>query len=152
MSATGRERVPRQRRARSAQESLGAIVLGFEVIVVFLGALVVFGLHALPAAQALGGGAVVIVLMLVAIPPLRYRVGYWLGWLVQLVVVASGFVVGMLFIVGAIFTAIWAYAMITGARLDRRAAEFRAAGPAGRGETTDRTDTDPGDSGPADKE
>jgi hypothetical protein len=44
---------------------------------------------------------------------------------VQLVVVASGFLVGMLFIVGAIFTAIWAYAMIAGARLDRRNATLR---------------------------
>lgn len=126
MSQNGHARSGRTRRERSAQESLGAIVLGFELVVVFLGALVVFGLHALPPAQALGGGAVLIVLMIVAIGLLRYRVGYWLGWFVQLVVVASGFLVGMLFIVGAIFAAIWAYAMIAGARLDRRKAAYLA--------------------------
>ncbi|NNC10825.1 DUF4233 domain-containing protein [Planctomonas sp. JC2975] len=130
MSDRASARAPRQRRARGAQESLGAIVLGFELVVVFLGSLVVFGLHALPPAAALGGGAVLIVLMIVAIPLLRFRVGYWLGWFVQLVVVAAGFLVGMLFIVGAIFTAIWAYAMIAGARLDRRNAEIRASGQA----------------------
>jgi hypothetical protein len=125
MSDPTSSRSPRARRERSAQESLGAIVLGFELVVVFLGALVVFGLHSLPPLQALGGGAVLILLMIVAIGLLRYRVGYWLGWFVQLVVVASGFLVGMLFIVGAIFTAIWAYAMIAGARLDRRNATLR---------------------------
>lgn len=133
---------PRQRRQRSAQESLGTIVLGFEVIVVFLGALVVFGLHALPPVQALGGGIVLIVLMIVAIPLLRYRVGYWLGWLVQLVVIASGLLVGMLFIVGVIFTAIWAYAMIAGARLDRRNAAYRAAEAAGAAEASESTPPD----------
>lgn len=126
MSGEDTAPAPRRRRERSAQESLGAIVLGFEVVVVFLGALVIFGLHTLSPAQALIGGGAVIVLMLIAVALLRYRVGYWIGWLVQLVVVASGFLVGMLFIVGAIFTAIWAYAMITGARLDRRSAEHRA--------------------------
>lgn len=120
----------------------------------FLGALVVFGLHALPAGAALGGGAVVIVLMLVAIALLRFRIGYWLGWLVQLVVLASGFFVGMLFIVGAIFTAIWAYATIVGARLDRRNAAYRAAQAAsstGSSDPSGSSDpTDPSDS--SDKE
>jgi hypothetical protein len=35
---------PRERRRRGAAESLGAIVLGFESLVVFLGGLVVYGL------------------------------------------------------------------------------------------------------------
>jgi hypothetical protein len=118
---------PRRRRQRSAQESLASIILGFEVIVVFLGALVVFGLHALPPAPALIGGGIIIVLMLLAIPLLRFRIGYWIGWLVQLIVVASGLLVGMLFIVGALFTAIWVYAMVTGARLDRGTARAQAA-------------------------
>ncbi|GAB3805429.1 hypothetical protein GCM10028798_27250 [Humibacter antri] len=127
MTGSTSARPHRPRRERSAQESLGSIVLGFELVVVFLGALVVFGLHTVPSAQALGGGAVFIVLMIVAILLLRFRVGYWLGWLIQFGVIASGFLVGMLFIVGVIFTAIWAYAMIAGARLDRRNAAFRAA-------------------------
>ena len=131
---------PRVRRERSAQESLGAIVLGFEIVVVFLGALVVFGLKVLPAAPALIGGGVLIVLMIIAVPLLRFRVGYWLGWFVQLVVVASGFLVGMLFIVGAIFAAIWAYAMITGTKLDRRTAAYRAAHAEGDAQASESSD------------
>ncbi len=109
----------RPRRQRSLRELLGSIVLGFELLVVFLGALVLFGLHALPAWVALGGGAALIVLTIVAIGLLRNTVGVVLGWIVQLVVVAAGFLVPAFFIVGAIFTAMWAYCMIAAARIDR---------------------------------
>jgi len=110
---------------RSAQRSLGSIVLGFEFVVVFLGALVIFGLKALPAAVALGGGAILVVLMLVTIPLLRFRWGFWLGWALQVVVIAAGFLVSMMFIVGAIFAGMWAYCMVVGARLDRANAARR---------------------------
>jgi hypothetical protein len=106
---------------------LGSIVLGFELLVVFLGALVLFGLGSLPAAVALGGGAVVVVLMIVAMGTLRSPVGIVLGWFVQLVVVAAGFLVPAFFIVGAIFTAMWAYCMIAGARIDRNKKAANAA-------------------------
>jgi hypothetical protein len=112
---------------RSAQRSLGSIVLGFELVVVFLGALVIFGLKALPAAFALGGGAVLVALMIVTIPLLRYRWGFVLGWVLQAIVIAAGFLVPMMFIVGAIFAALWAYCMVTGARLDRANAARRLA-------------------------
>lgn len=115
--------------ARSAQRSLGAIVLGFELIVVFLGALVIFGLKALPAGWALGGGAAVVVAMGVTIGLLRFRWAYWIGWLLQFVVIASGIVLPMLFIVGVLFTALWAYCMITGAKLDRQARRHPIAPP-----------------------
>ncbi|HEV7183304.1 MAG TPA: DUF4233 domain-containing protein [Leifsonia sp.] len=117
----------RPRRARSVRESLGSIVLGFELVVVFLGALVLFGLNALPPAVALGGGAAVVVLMIVAVGLLRGPAGVWLGWFAQLVVVAAGFLVPAFFIVGAVFTAMWTYCMIVGARLDRNNEAARAA-------------------------
>ena len=52
---------------RSVKRSLASIVLGFEVIVVFLGALVAFGLDAAPPAIALGGGALLCVLFVATI-------------------------------------------------------------------------------------
>ncbi|WP_348787601.1 DUF4233 domain-containing protein [Leifsonia sp. NPDC080035] len=109
----------RPRRQRSLRETLGSIVLAFELVIVFLGALVVFGLKALPAAVALGGGAVVVVLMIVAIGLLRWPAGIALGWIVQLIVVAAGFLVPAFFVVGAIFTAMWTYCMVAAARIDR---------------------------------
>jgi hypothetical protein len=127
-------------RKRSVQESLGQIVLGFEVVVVFLGGLVVFGLHALPPALALGGGAAVGVAMLVTVGLLRYRWGFVVGWALQLVVIAAGLLVGMFFVVGAIFTALWAYCMITGARIDR---QNRLAASADDVQTSTATDQEP---------
>lgn len=117
----------RPRRQRSLRELLGSIVLGFELLVVFLGALVLFGLHSLPAAVALGGGAGLIVLTVVAIGLLRNVAGVVLGWIIQLIVVAAGLLVPAFFIVGAIFTAMWAYCMITAARIDRNNRAAHAA-------------------------
>jgi hypothetical protein len=70
---------------------------------------------------------VLILLMIVAIGLLRSPLGVWLGWAIQLIVVAAGFLVPAFFIVGAIFTAMWAYCMIMGARLDRNNQAARAA-------------------------
>jgi hypothetical protein len=112
--------VARVRRARGVQESLGSIVLGIEIVVVFLAALVVNGLGALPPALALGGGAALVALMIAAIGTLRWPIGVVLGWLVQAIVVAGGLLVPDLFLVGALFVAMWAYCMIMGGRIDRR--------------------------------
>lgn len=117
-AASGRP-AGRPRRQRSLRETLGSIVLGFELIIVFLGALVVFGLKALPAVTALGGGAAVVVLMIVAIGLLRWPVGVVLGWILQLIVIAAGFLVPAFFVVGVIFTAMWTYCMVAAARIDR---------------------------------
>jgi len=109
-------------------ESLGAIVLGFELVVVFLGSLVAFGLKALPAPVALIGGGVLCLLMIVAAGVLRYRWGVVLGWVVQGSIVATGILLPIMFLVGGIFAAIWVYCMITGARIDKRNAQAQETG------------------------
>ncbi len=120
----------RVRRQRTVRETLGSIVLGFELIVVFLGALVLFGLKSLPATVALGGGAALVVLIAVAVALLRNPVGFVIGWAVQVIVIAAGLLVPAFFIVGAIFTAMWTYCMIVGGRLDRNDRLAREAGAA----------------------
>lgn len=107
------------RSQRSARTSLGQVVLGFELIIVGLAALVFMGLKALPMWVALGGGAAVCALMVLTIVlMMKYRWAYALGWAVQAIVILSGFVVTTMFIIGIIFTAIWTYAMVMGQRLD----------------------------------
>ena len=108
----------RVRRARSVRESLASIVLGFETIIVFLAALLLFGLGSLPAWLALGGGALLCLVMVATIGLLRYNWSYAIGWIVQVVIVLTGFVNPAMFIVGALFTGMWAYCMVTGSRLD----------------------------------
>jgi hypothetical protein len=114
-------------------------VLGFEVIVVFLAALVAFGLRSLSPVAALAGGGVLIVIMLLTLGLLRFRWGFAVGWLVELAIVATGFVLPAMFVVGGFFAVLWAYCMIQGARIDReKAAAQRAqpnAGPAVDGPT-----------------
>ncbi|MEF2976606.1 DUF4233 domain-containing protein [Subtercola sp. YIM 133946] len=112
-------RAPRVRRQRSVQESLGSIVLGFELIIVGLAALVVFGLHKLPPLVALGGGAVLCVLLLAVIPLLRYRAGFVIGWVLQAFIFVVGFFIPEVFFVSVPFGAMWAFCMIRGARIDR---------------------------------
>lgn len=106
-------------RQRGVRESVGSIVLGFELIVLFLGTLVAWGLHAAPAGIVIGGGAGLIALAIVAILTLRYRFGTWIGFAVQILAVVAGIWVHMMFIVGALFLAIWIYAMYSAERAER---------------------------------
>lgn len=121
----------RARRRRGPVESVAAIVLGFESIIVFLGGLVVFGLHALAPVPALAGGVGIALAMMIDTAFVRHRAGIALGWALQAVVIASGLLVPAMAIVGVLFTALWAYAIIAASRLERRVApDPTAAGAA----------------------
>jgi len=120
MSGRGRSRAP-----RSIKQTLGSIILGFELIVMFLGALVIFGLKALPAPVALIGGAVLCLIIVATIPLLRFRWGYWLGWAIQAAIVATGLLVPMMFLVGGMAAAVWTYAMVQGDKIERQQAFYR---------------------------
>jgi hypothetical protein len=110
------------RRQRGIRESLGSIVLGFELIVLFLGTLVAWGLHSGPAAVVITGGAVLVVLSAVAILTMRYRIGATLGFAVQILAVISGIWVHMMFVVGLVFLAIWIYAMYQAGKIEKQIA------------------------------
>lgn len=124
---------PRTRRPRGAAESLATIVLGFESIVVFLGGLVVYGLKALPDSIApwwgIVAGAVVAALMILTTRLVRYRWGIVIGWVLQIIVLLGAFLVPALAIVALIFGAMYGYATIKGAALDRRNARLAADSP-----------------------
>ncbi|MBK4346503.1 DUF4233 domain-containing protein [Lacisediminihabitans changchengi] len=115
---------PRLRRRRSATESLLSITLLLEAILVFFIVMVVFGLRVLPPAVAFGGGAALVVVLLLVGRLVRYRWGVWIGWVVQAFLISLGLLLPVMYFVGAIFTGIWIYCVITGRRLDRRNAAF----------------------------
>lgn len=117
MSRTPRE--PRPRRIRSATESLLSIVLGLEAVLMFFVALTAFGLKALEPVPAFVGGAALIVALVLVAGLLRYNWGVWLGWVLQAVLIATGFVLPLMFFIGACFAAIWTYCFIKGRQLDR---------------------------------
>nr|WP_255524353.1 DUF4233 domain-containing protein [Clavibacter sp. VKM Ac-2873] len=128
VSADGRPaRTRRPRPPRTTVEILGSIVMGFQVVVVFLASLVAFGLQALPALPALGGGALLVIAMLAVVGTLRTPLGLRAGWVVQVLVVLTGFVLPAMFAVGGFFLLLWIYAMVQGARIDREKAAARGA-------------------------
>jgi hypothetical protein len=120
---------------RSLQRSLASIVLGFELFVVFLAALAIWGLavdtempFGLPRWSILVVGGVVLLLTVITIGLLRHAWAYWIGWGIQVVILASGILNPAMFIVGAVFGGMWAYCMVVGARMDRNRAAHDAAG------------------------
>ncbi|WP_052460592.1 DUF4233 domain-containing protein [Microbacterium gorillae] len=103
---------------------LGAIILGFEAIVVFLGGMMVYGLNGtppgVPAWWAIIAGLVLAVIMIVVAGMCRFRSGIIAGWVLQVVVLACA-VFNLAFVfVALVFGGMWAYAMITSARLSRQ--------------------------------
>lgn len=63
----------------------------------------------LATAWAFGGGAAAFLLLLCGL--LRYRWAYYVGSAVQLVLVATGFVVSVMFFLGAVFGGLWVAAL-----------------------------------------
>jgi hypothetical protein len=98
------------------------MLLATELLVVILAALALLGLKGLPPAVALGGGGGLVVLIAIGAALSTNRVGIAIGWLVQVVLLASFAVSIPVGIVGVVFAAIWVYGMIVGRRIDRREA------------------------------
>ena len=93
-------------------------VLIFEVIVFGLavpGMILVSEVSPAAAAGFAGGAAL---LALAAAALLRSQVGYVLGWIVQCAGLALGFLTPTMFLVGALFAAVWVMSFLMGKRLD----------------------------------
>jgi hypothetical protein len=97
-------------------------VLLFQVIVFGLAIPVMILVSGVPAVSAAGFAGGAALLALVAAGLLRRPIGYPLGWLTQLVGVALGLLTSTMFVVGAIFLALWVLSFGLGKRLDANAA------------------------------
>lgn len=113
------------------QRALASIVLGFELIVVFLIGMTVFGLGITePRELGIYGGIGLCAVIVIALATMRFgKLGIWIGWGVHALMLLSGIVLPMALLVGAIFTALWVYCMVRGARIDRERAAWLAAQP-----------------------
>jgi hypothetical protein len=117
------------RRERTASESLLSIALALEAVLVFFVALTAFGLKALEPLPAFIGGAGLIVALVLVSRLVRYPWGVWLGWVLQVVLLATGMLLPVMFVVAAAFIAIWIYCFVKGRQLDRAKAAYLAANP-----------------------
>lgn len=124
MSTASAPAQPGPRPQRTLTQKLGAIVLGFEAIVVFLAGLTVYGLKALPDGipdwwGIVGGGVLAVVCIAVA-GMITRPWAIAAGWVIQGIIALSALLVVAILFVALIFGGMWAYATIVGARLDAR--------------------------------
>jgi len=108
---------------RSVQRSMCAAMLTLQAVVLGLTTPVLISVASVSVATALWVGLGLTAACVVAAGMLRRRWAYGLGWLVQAASVALGFVIPMMFVLGAIFGALWAGAYFLGAKIDREKAE-----------------------------
>jgi hypothetical protein len=130
--------MPKKR--RSTKIMFASTVLLLEAFVAFFATLAVFGLRRdeLSPVLILSVGIGLSAVLVLACAVLSKPWGVGLGWILQLVLILSGFVEPMMFLVGALFALSWWYGIRTGIRIDREAAqrareqaEWEAAHPDG---------------------
>jgi len=113
------------------QRALASITLGFELIVVVLIGLAIFGLGLLEPrwlGLVIAGGLALA--CLIALGLMRFgRFGIWLGWAVHALMLATAFIMPTALIVGVLFTALWVFCMVKGGQIDRQRAEYLAQQP-----------------------
>ncbi|NUR85993.1 MAG: DUF4233 domain-containing protein [Nonomuraea sp.] len=97
---------------------LGASVLGLEAIVAALITPVAISVNGVAPALAVTAGIGLAVLCVVAAGMLKRPVGYVLGTLAQVIAIATGFLVPMMFFLGVIFAALWITAIIVARRVE----------------------------------
>ena len=98
---------------------LGSSVLALEAIVVILASCLLYttgSVESLGAAYAVG--IVLAVLLLATIGFVTKRAGIAMGWILQVALLALGFWIPTMWIVGGIFAVLWYFAVRNGTRID----------------------------------
>jgi hypothetical protein len=115
--------MPKKR--RSTKVMFASTVLLLEAFVVFFATLAVFGLRRgeFPPALILGVGIALSLIMVFACAVLSKPWGVGLGWILQIVLILTGFIEPMMFLVGALFGLAWWYGIRTGIRIDSESAK-----------------------------
>jgi hypothetical protein len=103
--------------------ALASSVLGLEVLVLILVVPVAITVFDVDPALGITGGVALIALCIIAIGGLGRGWGYPLGWVVQALAVALGFVVPTMFLLGGVFALLYFFAL----RIARRVEAERAA-------------------------
>jgi Protein of unknown function (DUF4233) len=104
---------------RAPRRTLAAATVSIEAFVVFFAGLVAKDLSSLSTGAALGLFSGLAVACLLTAGLLRRAWGYAFGWAVQAAVVASGFLVPVMFFLGGVFAVLWWLALSQGARIER---------------------------------
>ena len=106
---------------RSPTRIAAATTLTCEALVVVFAGLVAKDLSSLSLGAALGISGGLALACLLAAGMLRSRAGYVLGSALQVAVIAFGFWVHAMFVVGVIFAGLWIVGLVMGTRAEREA-------------------------------
>lgn len=112
-------------RLKSPKRGMAAAILCLQAIVLALTTPVMISIEHVSwtAAVPIGCGLCVVCIVLAGM--LRRPGAYAVGWLVQVVSIGLGLVIGMMFVLGVIFLLLWWGAVGLGAKIEReRAAAF----------------------------
>ncbi|MBP3036011.1 DUF4233 domain-containing protein [Arthrobacter sp. zg-ZUI100] len=133
--------MPKKR--RSIRIMFASTMLVLEAFLVLFATLAVFGLQrdVISPVLIFGCGLALFAALIGTCAVLSKPAGPIIGWILQLVIIATGFLQPEMFLVGAIFAATWWYGLKTGMRLDREnrerdreQAEFDKAHPEAAGD------------------
>ena len=126
-------------RQKSPKRSMSAAVLTLEAITLGLTTPVLISIADVDGWLATLIGVGLAVLCVLTAGMLRAPWAYGLGWAIQAAAVALGFVIPMMFFLGAVFALLWWGAVFLGVKIEReRAAAFAAYDARhGRGEAAD---------------
>ena len=117
------------RRKRPAKPQFTQTILVLEAVLVFFATLVAYGLRLAPTATIWWVGGALALLLILLSGFVSRPGGYVAGSVAQVLVLAGGFWVPMMFVIGAIFVVLWVVALRLGGRIDRERAEYDAAHP-----------------------
>lgn len=129
MTRAQREWRPGRPKPRRSTKALFAVsVLAIEGFIAFFATLTAFGLLGRDwdgRAQLLLViiGVVLALAFFLACGLVRRPGGYAVGWVLQALLIATGFAVPAMFVIGALCVLTWWYAVVKGARIDRENAE-----------------------------
>lgn len=103
---------------------LAAATLSLEAFVAFFATLVALKASNLGAGLVWGGGLAFTALFIVAAGLVRKPGGLVFGWILQAALIATGFIVPSMFIMGGLFAAVWAWLVWVGRKIDRERAAY----------------------------
>jgi hypothetical protein len=110
---------------RSPKRGMCAAILALEGVTLALTTPVMINLANVPWRTACWVGLGLCVACLLLAGLLRSEIAYVVGWAIQVAAIGLGFVVPMMFVLGAIFALLWGTAYFLGRRIEReRAAAY----------------------------
>jgi hypothetical protein len=115
------------REERSPKRGMCAAILSLEAITLGLTTPVMISVAHVSATKALWVGLGLCVACLLLAGLLRSEIAYLVGWVIQVAAIALGFVVPMMFALGAIFALLWGTAYFLGRKIERERAAAYAA-------------------------